>query len=220
MATRPKPAPAASPTPSTAIAVGESVSLGALPSPAATKRKRIPLPENSPFRYWVDPVRLRFIKGKAAANPIAIAYIPGAQGIGDNADPVLMDAYQRNLGRIPVPMSAPVRAFGQDDAGTLRRMLVGTDRNGKQIFHYHSPWDRKTVVGNRVIPTFDREGWDEFCINCTDLIPEGLHPEVVKGSKTALRKTARQNARVAATQPAAADVANKILDDIGEGAPA
>jgi len=215
MATRKAPA-APAPTPSTAIAVGQSVALADLPSPAARKKTRLPLPENAPFRFWVDPVRVRFIDGKPCANPIAVSYVPGAQGIGDDANPLTMDDYQRRLGRVPVPMTAPVVAFGESSSGTLRRMLVGTDRNGKQIHHYHSPWEKKTPVGNRVVVEFDHDGWDAFCVDCTALVEGGLHPVVVKGSRAAYLKTARQNARVAATQPAAGDVAAKILADIGE----
>lgn len=179
----------------------------------ATAAERKPLKQNAPFRYWVDPSQIAWIDGEPYARPIKVPIKPGAQNTPGTGDPTQSDGYQaRRMKRVPVPLDFEVMAWGEAVRGYALAETFAHDLEGKPLVHYHDVWTRYDMVGSQLVPTFDRDGWQNFCRRATALIG-GLHPQVVEASREQVRQRARairqatpanQNARDAADQLEAA----------------
>ncbi len=190
--------------------IGHSETLTTLPR-TDRRSKRIPLPMNHPFQYWVDPVRLALRGGVATYAPVKIEVIPGVQNVPGNGDPATIESYQkRENGRVAVPMDFEVIAWGKKRAGYLVRMKTGTDLIGKELYHYHDVWTRYELIGNKVIATFDHDGWGDFEGRCGALMDVKPHPAIVSAERSRLEAAAQSHDRISHKSPGANHTAAQI----------
>jgi hypothetical protein len=179
------------------------------------RSKRIPLPVNYPFRLWVDPLRVRFVDHRPRYNPVAVAIIPGVQNVPGSGDPTNIDAAQVKLGRVPVPIRFPCRAWGEDVVGYIVPLDLGPDSHGEHATHYHDVWTRYDRIGSQMIRRFDQAGWDEFCSSVESLPGLGaVDPTVAEGERARIVAAAREHERMAAKAPGAAAHAAELLEAI------
>jgi len=173
--------------------------------PVVTAKKRGPkLPENNPFRYWVDQLDLTFRAGVARYNPIRVTVTPGIQNVPTSGNPATSDGYQvHDLQRVAVPMSFRVLAWGEEIDGYMVEMVTGRDRNGKEMLHYRDVWTRYKVVGNSTVAVFDHAGFADFRLRVASLMG-GPPDEDIADAKMAQERAKIDTLRRQAGSPAAA----------------
>ena len=182
--------------------------LSELPQVAARSR-RMPLPVNSVFRYWVDPAGVGIVDGRARYEPVRVAIQDGVQNV-IGGDPGPMDVYQQKIGRIPVPQDFEVQAWGETHTGYVVQLDLGSDRRGKQLYHYHDAWTRYEMIGTQLVTEYDYEGWADFCERVASLVGSEPHPRIVEGERMRLRSAAQIHRRMAGASPGALAEAEAI----------
>jgi len=172
--------------------------------------KRLPLPENSPFQIYIDPLRVCIIDGEYHYNPVEIPFAPGRQNV-TSSDTGPMKLYQEDkLKRILVPMDTEVTAWGETVTGYMVCKDIGKDRMGKDLKHYHSVFTRYVQIGNSLIPEFDYDGWADFCKRCTAIVGQPPHQQVRQMEARRLARAAKSHRRIANRSPGAVEAAEKI----------
>lgn len=189
--------------------------------PTPVRAKRPELPENHPFRFWVDPRRIHIVKGKAYFLPAAVTTEPGLQGVQDASRVSIMDAYQQDdLGRTIVPMDFEVTAWGKKVKGYVVRRYLGTDLAGKKLYHYHDVWTRFRKVGAILERDFDREGWIAFCRSVESLVGGPPDRIIVEAQRVRVQNVAASLRRSAHRSPGAEANANALESNLREAADA
>ncbi len=174
------------------------------------RAKRIPLPENSPFQFWVDEGRTKLVGDEFRYHPVSVPFKPGVQGVSDS-DTGPMKTYQEDkLRRVLVPMDFDVTAWGEPVTGYMIRKDVGQDRLGKQLWHYHDVWTRHIPVGSSLILEYDQAGFDDFCKRAEALVGRPPHPQVAKAEAARMKKSAQTHRRIAHQSPGAELAASRI----------
>jgi hypothetical protein len=172
--------------------------------------KRLPLPENSPFLIYVDPLCVRLLDGEFHYLPIEVPFAPGRQGVTDK-DTGPMKTYQEDkLKRTLVPMNFEVIAWDEKVNGYMVAKDIGRDRAGKQLTHYHNVWTRYVEIGNSLQPEFDHDGWDDFCKRCTELMGGPPHQRVSDMERRRLQRQAESHRRLGAKVPGSDARAERI----------
>ncbi len=175
--------------------------LTSAPATSAPRATGLPL-EPKPFgQFWVSPIETQVIGGEVLPLPSFVRPnwgVNGVPGVGSAPSSELSDAYQRSLGRVPVPLDFEVVAWGETVKGYVVALECLPDAHGKSRTRYQDVWTRYRVIGNQVLQEVDREGYADFCRRCKSLLPELLP---VVESATLAREQARIDTMLSAGTP-------------------
>jgi hypothetical protein len=163
----------------------------------------LPLPENAPFKLWIAPERVTYAAGVCRYNPVAIPIRPGLHNIPADGSAATMDALQRDkLGRVEVPGDFELIAWGEKQRGYLMEMEIGSDPNGKPLYHYHSAWTRYQKLGASYVQEFDSEGWADFCTRVEKLMGGPPNAQIAAAEKARRQALIAQHQRQQHVSPA------------------
>tara|TARA_R110000782_G_C14624347_1_gene393648 strand:+ start:84 stop:683 length:600 start_codon:yes stop_codon:yes gene_type:complete len=183
-----------------------------LEHPTAQRAERINLPENGSFQFWVDVDRVRWEQGVCYFNPISVAIVPGIQNVPSDGDPATLDSYNgRKLKRVPVPMDFKVKAWGKVETGYVRRMSLGKDRRGKEMFHFHSVWEKHIQHGRNLRTEFDADGFQDFRERVNKLMGGPPVDFAADAEAARVRGVATELRRMRHASPGAGGIADDLL---------
>ena len=180
--------------------------------PTADKAERINLPENGSFQFWLDVDRVIWVDGVCYFNPVSVEIVPGIQNVPSDGDPATLDSYNgRKLKRIPVPMDFKVKAWGKVHEGYVIRKDIGKDRRGKQLWHFHSVWERHIEHGRNLRTEFDAEGFQDFRKRVEKLMGGPPVDFAADAEAARVRAVATELRRMRHASPGAGGIADDLL---------
>lgn len=165
---------------------------------------RLPLPENRPFKMYVDPLVVWFHEGECLYRPIEVPVGAGLNNTAVDGDHTHVDALQKKLGRTEIPGDVAVVAWGEKERGYLAELDIGADANGKPMKHYHSVFTRYVPRGRLLVPEFDRAGWIAFCRDLKKLMGGPPDKQTADGERHRVRAQIDVHRRIAHASPSSA----------------